>query len=70
MTMILRDKVETIILDVDETLSEDISWLKLTEGLGASSKEHAEIFEKFKQNVISYQDAKSVKYPKREDIIL
>lgn len=37
----LRKEAETIIFDVDETLSEEVSWLKLTHGLGASVDEHA-----------------------------
>jgi len=31
--IMLKKEIDTIILDVDGTLSEDISWLKLTQGL-------------------------------------
>jgi len=54
----LRKEIETIILDVDGTLSEDISWLKLTQGLGAFPDEHAEIFEQFKKGILTYPEAK------------
>jgi HAD superfamily phosphoserine phosphatase-like hydrolase len=54
----LKGKVSTIILDVDETLSDEVSWYKLTNGLGASSNRHAVIFEKFTKGELSYRDAK------------
>ena len=55
----MRDKeVETIIFDVDGTLSDEISWLKLTDGLGASSETHAQIFAEFKSGKLSYPEAK------------
>jgi len=54
----LRKKIDTIILDVDGTLSEEISWLKLTQGLGASPDEHSAIFEQFKKGSLSYPEAK------------
>ena len=55
----MRNKeVETIIFDVDGTLSDEISWLKLTDGLGASSETHAQIFAEFKSGKLSYPEAK------------
>lgn len=51
-------EVETIIFDVDGTLSDEVSWLKLTDGLGASSKTHKQIFAKFKSGKLSYSKAK------------
>jgi len=56
--MMLQEKVDTIILDVDGTLSEEVSWLKLTHGLGANSEKHSDIFEKFKKGQLSYPEAK------------
>ena len=56
--MELRHKVKTIILDVDGTLSEEISWWKLTQGLGASVEKHSEIFERFKSGLLSYKKAR------------
>lgn len=54
----LQKEIDTIVLDVDGTLSEEISWLKLTQGLGASSDEHSIIFEQFKKGSLSYPEAK------------
>lgn len=54
----MRKKIDTIILDVDGTLSEEISWFKLTQGLGASREEHVLIFDRFEQSLLSYPEAK------------
>lgn len=54
----MREKIDAIILDVDGTLSEETSWLKLTQGLGASPEEHSLIFDQFKQGLLSYDEAK------------
>lgn len=54
----LQKEIDTIILDVDGTLSEEISWLKLTQGLGASPEEHSLIFDQFKKGSLSYPEAK------------
>lgn len=51
-------KIETIIFDVDGTLSDEISWLKLTDGLGASAETHVQIFAEFKSGKLSYPEAK------------
>jgi HAD superfamily phosphoserine phosphatase-like hydrolase len=56
--MILKDKITTIIFDVDGTLSEEVSWLKLTQGLGGSPEEHADIFDRFKKGKLTYPEAK------------
>lgn len=55
----LKDKVDTVILDVDGTLSDDVSWLPLTEGLGASPKEHQKIFDAMKAEELTYPEAKA-----------
>ncbi|OGK26087.1 hypothetical protein A2954_04025 [Candidatus Roizmanbacteria bacterium RIFCSPLOWO2_01_FULL_37_12] len=54
----LRGKISSIFLDVDGTLSDDISWLKITESLGASKEKHISLFEKLKRGQINYEDAK------------
>ncbi len=53
-----ENEIDTIIFDVDGTLSEEVSWLKLTDGLGASSETHAQIFAKFKNGELKYPEAK------------
>ena len=53
-----RNIIKAIIFDIDGTLSSEVSWLKLTEGLGASVQKHMEIFEKYLNREISYKDAK------------
>lgn len=47
-----------LIFDIDETLTDDISWLKITEMLGANVEIHKQIFEDFKNNRIEYSIAK------------
>lgn len=55
---ICEQKISTIFFDIDKTLTDEISWLKLTDGLGASVQKHTEIFDKFKANKLSYSIAK------------
>lgn len=54
----LRGEVDAVVLDIDGTLHPEVSWLKLTDGLGGSKAEHTEIFDKFKRNIIDYPTAK------------
>lgn len=54
----LKKEIETIIFDVDGTLTEEVSWLKITEGLGAPPEKHAQIFSDFKAGKLSYPEAK------------
>jgi len=54
----MNSKIDTIILDVDGTLSEDISWFKLTQGLGVSVEKHTETFNQMKQGQLTYLEAK------------
>jgi HAD superfamily phosphoserine phosphatase-like hydrolase len=56
----LSKEVKTIIFDVDGTLSEEVSWLKLTNGLGASADEHAQIFARMKAEQLTYPEAKEL----------
>ena len=56
--MAKKRNVKVIIFDIDGTLSSEVSWLKLTEGLGASANKHAEIFNKYLKREITYKKAK------------
>ncbi len=56
----MNNNITTIILDIDGTLSAEVSWLKLTEYLGASVEKHILIFDDFKINKIDYLTAKSL----------
>lgn len=55
----LSKKIETIVLDIDGTLSKEVSWLKITKSLGASVERHTTIFDKFKKGLIEYPEAKA-----------
>ena len=50
--------IKVIIFDIDGTLSPDVSWLKLTEELGASVAKHTEIFDRYLKDEIPYKKAK------------
>lgn len=50
--------IKAIIFDIDGTLSSEVSWFKLTEGLGASVEKHSMIFDKYLNNEIPYTKAK------------
>ncbi len=50
--------IKAVILDIDNTLTNDISWLKATELLGASVDKHVAIFDKFSKNELPYAAAK------------
>lgn len=54
-----KSQIKLIIFDIDGTLTEEVSWLKLTESLGADSLIHREIFSNFKLGKLSYGDAKT-----------
>lgn len=51
-------KLEAVALDIDGTLTQEISWTGITRILGASEKFHTDLFERFVQREISYEDAK------------
>lgn len=53
-----RTSLAGVSFDVDGTLTRQNSWLALTEGLGASSAEHATIYERYSRGVIDYLSAK------------
>ncbi len=56
----MNDTIKTVILDIDGTLSTEVSWLQLTQSLGASREEHIQIFERFTKNEIDYPTAKTI----------
>ncbi len=56
--MTLRDKVKAIVFDVDETLTEGISWFRLTEGLGGSTAVHEKIIREMQEGKLNYLEAK------------
>ena len=50
--------IEAAVYDIDNTLTSDVSWLRITELLGGSSAKHQDIFDKFKRDELSYPEAK------------
>ena len=53
-------KIKAVILDLDQTITTDeASWLQFTRILGADPVVHAQIYENFKQENITYPDAKA-----------
>lgn len=55
----MNASITTIVLDIDGTLSNEVSWLKLTEFLGASIESHKKIFDDYKNSITDYPTAKS-----------
>lgn len=51
--------IKAVVFDIDNTLTNDVSWLKATELLGASVEAHVDIFDKFSKNELSYEVSKS-----------
>lgn len=49
---------KAIVFDIDNTLTNDISWLKITELLGASVSKHQDIFYRFSRHELAYEKAK------------
>lgn len=52
------NRFKAVILDIDGTLSPEVSWHALTQGLGASSANHTRIYDAYKIGDITYIDAK------------
>lgn len=50
--------IKAIILDIDGTLTNNISWLKITELLGASVQEHERIFSQLTSSQLTYAESK------------
>ncbi len=53
----LSKTINTVIFDIDGTLTETISWLEITKQLGASVEEHKKLFKKMKTSQITTSDA-------------
>lgn len=60
-------KPKAVIFDIDNTLTDDVSWLKVTELLGASVEAHIDIFDKFTKNELSYEVSKRQLIQLRQD---
>ena len=54
-----KSKIKAVVLDVDNTLAPDNSWLKITRELGASEVAHEQIFAEYVAGKISYNKAKN-----------
>lgn len=50
--------VKAVVFDIDGTLTYEVSWLKITELLGASVSEHEQIFDLFLKDKLTYEEAK------------
>lgn len=57
--MNMENKIKAVIVDVDQTLTDFVSWPMLTESLGADPKVHINIFNDFQKKAISYDEAKN-----------
>ncbi len=53
-----KQKPKAIIFDVDETLTDRVTWYELTEQLGGSAYDHADLFMTYLDGKISYQTVK------------
>lgn len=54
-----KSRIKAVVLDVDNTLAPDNSWLKITRGLGASVVAHEQIFAEYVAGKITYKKAKN-----------
>ena len=50
--------IKAVIFDIDNTLTDDVSWLRITELLGASVAVHEDIFSRFSRHELPYTEAK------------
>jgi HAD superfamily phosphoserine phosphatase-like hydrolase len=50
--------IKAIVFDIDNTLTDDVSWLTITKLLGASVKKHEHIFDTFLKNEITYEESR------------
>ncbi|MFO0703945.1 MAG: HAD-IB family phosphatase [Patescibacteria group bacterium] len=53
-----QKNIKTIIFDIDGTITDDVSWLKLTDSLGGSRSYFSQIFAQFRNGEIDYQTCK------------
>lgn len=51
--------IKAVVYDIDNTLTDDVSWLKVTGLLGASVAAHEDIFSRFSRHELPYDDAKA-----------
>ena len=58
MNLIPQNKPRAIVTDVDQTLTERTTWYELTEKLGGSARDHADIFTRFLKSHISNEQMK------------
>ena len=42
----VKPNIKVVVFDIDGTLTDEISWLKMTESLGADPQKHQQIYEK------------------------
>jgi HAD superfamily phosphoserine phosphatase-like hydrolase len=54
------ENIKAIIFDVDGTLANETSWVRLTYDLGASEQEHLRIFTDMRKGLIDYPQAKQL----------
>jgi phosphoserine phosphatase len=48
--------IKAVIFDIDGTLTEHVSWVCLTEGLGASVDAHDIIYQAYLSEAITYEE--------------
>jgi HAD superfamily phosphoserine phosphatase-like hydrolase len=51
-------QAKALILDIDGTISPEVSWLALTRDMGGSVATHSDIFERYRRGLMPYNDAK------------
>jgi HAD superfamily phosphoserine phosphatase-like hydrolase len=56
----MLESVKAVIFDVDGTLTDHISWLNITSGLGADHLVHKRIFDDMKTGITTYPEAKTL----------
>lgn len=50
--------IKAVVFDIDGTLTDDVSWLRLTELLGADVGEHGRIFQEYLNHDITYDESR------------
>jgi HAD superfamily phosphoserine phosphatase-like hydrolase len=51
-------RAEAVVFDIDETLSQEISWLAVTRDLGAPVEKHVQIYTDYKNGITDYSASK------------
>ncbi|HRI36535.1 MAG TPA: hypothetical protein PK765_05775 [bacterium] len=57
--MLPKEQIETIVFDIDGTIAPGVSWLRMTEQLGASVAEHERIYRDMIAGITDLNEAKS-----------